>query len=79
MNTKIMKRKKSRCKRSPKKIDDGIDVRLLQLINQYENGELIATEVAIERGRTMKRKDSKCHLCVFLKYTLFSYWIIFGK
>ena len=41
------------------KIYERITVRLVQLINQYENDELTATELVIECGRAVKMEKEK--------------------
>ena len=64
------------------KIHERIEVRLLQLINQHENGELTATRLAIECGRTVKMKNKINVTCVVLfceVYSFFSYRIIFDR
>ena len=38
---------------------ENIDEKLLQLINQYENGQITATELAVESGKTVKIKKKK--------------------
>ena len=42
-----------------RKIYEKIDEKLLELINQYENGELTPTEFAIESGKAVTIKKTK--------------------
>ena len=42
-----------------RKLYEKIDGKLLGLIEQYENGQLSPTELAIESGKTVKMKKGK--------------------
>ncbi|CAF1106351.1 unnamed protein product [Rotaria magnacalcarata] len=58
-------------KKKRKNIYEKIDAKLLQLIHQFENRRITATELAIESGKTVKiKKGNKCYLCLSLLYFL---------
>ncbi|CAF3303956.1 unnamed protein product [Rotaria socialis] len=46
-------------KKKRRNIYEKIDAKLLQLIHQFENGRITATELAIESGKTVKIKKKK--------------------